>query len=225
MKIVDRNTGKRLKETDPVVPGAGKDLTSIENSPMDPPDAYEGGVEGQEKTELPEALKQFTNRFPEINKILDALEKEFGEFVTGGYQFTEGFNSALTTFFKFYDDDLLPFLQLEQKTLFPILHQKLMKSGEHSPAEDPKTAVDIMEDDYVKTIQLGTLLFNFLGLSSRLRDEQARMFVLETAGGNARELIELVRLNIFRKENVLYPLAVKTLSEEEMEELQSKFGE
>ena len=222
MKIIDKNTGKRLKDVDPLQRDGVKDLTGIENSPMDPPEAYEAGVDGSVIEEFPEALKLFLNQFEEINANLDRLEEGFNDFVKEGYQFTEGFNEILKDFFHFYDESLLALLQLEQKTLFPILHELLIKSGEHSSSDKPKTAVDIMEDDYVKIIQLGTLVFNFLGLSSRIRDEQSRTFILETTGGNARELIELIRLTFFRKQNVLYPLAVKLVPSDQMEELREK---
>lgn len=222
MNIIDRNTGKRLKETDPLTREGVKDLTSIENSPMDPPGAYDIPEESIAKEDFPAALQHFAKDFEGINSSLDNLESGFNDFVKDGYQFTDTFNESLKQFFQFYDDTLLPMLQLEQKTLFPVLHEQLMHSGEHSPGNTPKTAVDIMEDDYVKIIQLGTLVFNFLGLATRIRDEQARQFILETTGGNARELIELIRLHVFRKENVLYPLAIKLVTSEQMEGLYSK---
>ena len=97
------------------------------------------------------------------------------------------------------------------------MHKKLIENGEHSPKSEGEvvTAIDMMEDDHIKFIQLGTLVFNFLGLAPRFRDEQSQMFTYDVAFNNAKELVELLKLHIFREDTTLFPLAQKYLSKEE----------
>ena len=58
-----------------------------------------------------------------------------------------------------------------------------------------------------------------LGLAARLPDERSRGFVFQTAFNNARELVELIRLHIYREDHVVFPLAQKLISTEELDAL------
>ena len=69
----------------------------------------------------------------------------------------------------------------------------------------------------MKFIQLGALVFNLLGLAPRLHDPRSQQYVYDVAYNNGKELVELLRLHIFREDHTLFPLAQKYLSEEEME--------
>ena len=123
-------------------------------------------------------------------------------------------------FFKNLDEEILPHNRKEEKVLFPVLQKKLIASGEHSKGEKPVTAIDIMEDDHVKFIQLGALAFNLYGLATRMVDAQARIFVLDTAYETSRELVELLKLHIYREDVTLFPIAQKLISKEEWDALQ-----
>jgi len=218
MKIIDKETGKRLKEIDPVKGNPMKEEAVIdsENSPMDPPDAYaEPTVDQLIDGELDESLKVFEQEHEEATLIIGKFEKALISFKEKGYRLDDEINEGFKVFFEFFDDELLPHNRKEEKTLFPILHKKLLENEEHSPGENPMTAIDMMEDDHVKFIQLGTLAFNLLGLAPRLRDEQARVFTYDVAFNNGLELVELLKLHIFRENTTLFPLAQKYLSKDE----------
>ena len=235
MKIIDKETGKRLKEVDPVKGNPMKDESIIasENSPMDPPDAYaEPTVNQISEEELDESLKIFQKEHEEASEIIGKFETALISFKEKGYQLDDEINKGFKAFFEFFDDELLPHNRKEEKTLFPILHQKLLENEEHSPGDNPMTAIDMMEDDHIKFIQLGALTFNLLGLAPRFRDEQARTFTYDVAFNNGVELVELLKLHIFREDTTLFPLAQKYLSKEEfnsiimgMESLASKTHE
>ena len=218
MKIIDRETGKRLKEVDPVKGNPVKEegIIASEHSPMDPPDAYaEPTLEQVEDTELDESLLLLKKEHEEASEVIDAFEKSLISFKEKGYQLDDQININFKAFFTFFDDDLMPHNRKEEKTLFPILHQRLIEKGEHSPGDDVITAIDMMEDDHIKFIQLGTLVFNFLGLAPRFRDEQSRMFTYDVAFNNAKELVELLKLHIFREDTTLFPLAQQYLTPDE----------
>ena len=59
-------------------------------------------------------------------------------------------------------------------------------------------------------------------LATRIKDDTARIFILDTAYETARELIELLKLHIYREDHTLFPLAQKYLSKEEFEEIERK---
>ena len=81
-----------------------------------------------------------------------------------------------------------------------------------------------MEDDHVKFIQLGTLTFNMLGLASRLGDQRSRAITYDLACHSGTELVELLKLHIFREDNIIFPLAQKYLSEQELHHLNEQLG-
>jgi len=222
MKIVDRETGKRLKEVDPVKAIGEKDI-EIDNeelSPMDPPDAYSSYATIElENGELNESLTILKKEHEELATVLDVFEKSIAQFKELGYVLNNEVNDGFKKFFDFFDNHLLPHNRKEEKVLFPVLQKALISNNEHGVGKNPVTAVDIMEDDHVKFIQLGALTFNLLGLAPRFRDEQSKMFTYDVAYNNAKELIELIRLHIFREDNTLFPLAQKYLSSQQFNQI------
>ena len=212
---------KKLQKNDPVKKQSEKGLEDTEHSPMDPPSAYEqpGKVEF-DKMDKP--IQTFVEEHKNALLQVDAFEKALVQFKSSGYKVDQKINEVFGSFFKFFDEELLPHNDKEEKVLFPILNKKLIEAGEHSKGETKLTAIDVMEDDHVKFIQLGALSFNFLGLATRLKDEASKMFVLDTAYENARELVELLKLHIYREDYTLFPLAQKYLSKEEFDAIENE---
>ena len=60
---------------------------------------------------------------------------------------------------------------------------------------------------------------NFLGLAFRFPDQQTRLIVLDAALEQAKFLVELLRLHVFREDNVIFPLAQQLLTPTEFEEM------
>lgn len=229
MKIIDTKTGKRigqeqkavnrkLKEEDPILRNASKELDQDELSPMDPPDAYEINTPDQvSENEYHALIKQYMTEHKSAMEVLEDFEKAMLRFKKTGYKLDDEINTSFRKFFEFFENNLLDHNRREEHELFPLLDKRMIESGEHSEAENPTTAVDMMEDDHVKFIQLGALVFNMLGLAARLPDPNSRMFTYDVAYDNARELVETIRLHIYREDNVLFPLAHKLITFEEMD--------
>ncbi|MCK5208462.1 MAG: hemerythrin domain-containing protein, partial [Cyclobacteriaceae bacterium] len=131
-------------------------------------------------------------------------------------------NDSFEAFFRFFDTDILVHNRKEERHLFPILKQRLIESGEHSKEAIPKTPVDLMEDDHVKFIQLASLTFNILGLAARLPDNHSRMLTFDVAYNSGIELVELLRLHIYREDNILFPLAQKLLTKTEFSKIEEQ---
>lgn len=230
MKIIDRNTGKRvadetaqsaskLRHTDPIKRNVEKDFGQDEDSPMDPPDAYDNSlinnIEEESITSL--ALNELMNEHKALSAIVTEFEKALLDFMEGQFFITKEINDVFNKFFVFFDEHIIPHNKKEERDLFPILHRKLIASGEHSPNESKTTAIDLMEDDHVKFIQLASLVFNLLGLAMRLPDAASRSVTFDLAYHNGKELVELLKLHVFREDHTLFPLAEKLLSKKELE--------
>jgi len=229
MKIIDRKTGKRLdeeekehkstlKDNDPIIRDVDKDAEIDENSPMDPPDAYDANeVEGVAYEDMHSLLQNYMDEHKvAVNKIKE-FEKALAQFKELGYKLNDEINTSFSDFFQFFDNNLMDHNQREEKELFGLLHKRLIESGEKGEGDNPQTAVDMMEDDHIKFIQLGALAFNMLGLATRLQDERSRTFVNDVAYNNGRELAELLHLHIYREDKILFPLAHKLISTEEFD--------
>lgn len=214
---------KQLSKSDPVKRNVEKGLEQVEHTPMDPPSAYE--QPGKMKVDFKNMDKPLQT-FVEEHKIavqqVESFERALVQFKTSGYKVDQKVNEIFATFFKYFDSELLPHNDKEEKMLFPLLNKRLIEAGEHSTGETKLTAIDVMEDDHVKFIQLGTLSFNFFGLATRIKDQGSRMFVLDTAYETARELIELLKLHIYREDYTLFPLAQKYLSKDEFDAIEKE---
>ena len=212
---------KKLQKIDPVKKQSEKGLEDQEDSPMDPPNAYEEpGKVTLQKDGIADSITIFMDEHREVLKVVGEFEKGIVAYKMNGYKLTNEINTSFSKFFKCFDEDLLPHNRKEEKVLFPILNQKLIQAGEHSKGLKQVTAIDVMEDDHVKFIQLGALAFNLLGLATRIADERSRIFVLDTAYETSRELIELIKLHIYREDETLFPLAQQYISKEEFDVLQ-----
>lgn len=233
MKIIDRNTGKRvgasvtesdkqikkkLKEEDPILRNATKEESLEEFSAMDPPDAYDSSKAIGSKYDVYHPfIQSLMDEHKELTTHIDAFDAALIKFKESGYQFTKDINDTFNEFFVYFDEHIVPHNEKEERYFFRRLHEKLIESGEHSTGENPNTAVQLMEDDHNKFIQLTTLSFNFLGLGSRLRDPESKAITFDLAFNSGRELVELLKLHIFREDETLFPLAHELFTEEDYE--------
>lgn len=235
MKIIDRTTGKRitdkdkdvkkkLNKEDPIKRNAEKGLEGEEYSPMDPPEAYDSlyTVPDVSYDDMSGALQLFMDEHKVAEKQIDNFEKALTAFKEGGYYLTKEINTTFGEFFHFFDYKIMVHNRKEEKFLFQLLNERLIESGEHSTDPIPKTAIDIMEDDHIKFIQLASLTFNFLGLATRLPDNHSCALTFDLAYNNGKELVELLKLHIFKEDKTLFPLAHKLITKEEFAEIEKK---
>lgn len=224
-KASDKEIKKKLKEEDPILRNAVKDENMEELSPMDPPEAYNlerAQIKGVDMNNLNPCLNSFIEEHKELTKIVEEFDAALNTFKNAKYLLDNETNNVFNKFFNYFDAEILPHNRKEERYLFPLLNERMLASGEHGL--DKITAVDLMEDDHVKFIQLGSLVFNFLGLAARLPDNHSRYLVLDLAYHNAKELVELLRLHVFREDNTIFPLSQKLLSSEELDAINSKMS-
>ena len=211
-----------FSETDYIKRNAEKDTGGKpEYSPMDPPDAYKPpGISPVPYEELHPLLQVFVNEHKNTMMRLEEFENTLLEIRKEGI--SKERNKKLGDFFKFLDDKIVLHNLKEEKVLFPLLHDRLLEKGEHSPGAIPETAVDMLENDHIKIMQLTTLTFSLMGISSRLTDPASQVMLVDMAIEQGNALVELIRLHIFREDNVVFALAHKHLSTEDFIEIEKK---
>ena len=235
-KIIDTETGKRIDDVgekenidinkrDPIKRIVEKGIEDGEEfSPMDPPDAYDTNyaIKDVDLDNMEESLNSLMDEHKEVIVELQNFEASLIAFHKEGFRMNKEINDAFATFFSFFDSNILVHNRKEERHLFPILKERLIESGEHSKEPIPRTPVDLMEDDHVKFIQLASLTFNIFGLAARLPDKHSRMLTYDVAYNSGIELVELLRLHIYREDNILFPLAQKLLTKTEFSKIEEK---
>ncbi|MCC6272638.1 MAG: hemerythrin domain-containing protein [Deltaproteobacteria bacterium] len=184
-------------------------------SPMEPPEALTTSVEQIPTEDLAAPLRAFVEEHYEYEKALNVFEKSLLELKKNGWRFTPEISSGLKRFFQLQDESIHNHHRKEEKCLFPFLREKFLASGEHSPTGKPVTPVEVMEDDHLKVGQSTCLVFNLLGLAPRLEDAKSRQVLLEHAFNLGQEIVETMRLHIFKENTVIFPLAQQLISEDE----------
>lgn len=212
----------RLNRIDPLRKQAESGLIADQGlSPMDPPDAY--APPSIEPVPV-EALHPFLRRFREEHvpflEELNAFEAAIVSIQKSAY--TKESDARLRHFFHYLDQEFTTHSRREEATLFPLLRERLIASGEHGTGGVPVTATDVMEDEHAKAMQLAAVVVNFLGLVFRLPDERSAMIVLDAALEQGKNLVELLRLHVFREDNVVWALAHRLISGTEFDEMQSR---
>ena len=211
-----------MNTDDPLKRFVEKEKEFDEASPMNPPDAFSPStVDPVAYTNMAPFLQKLMDEHKVFITVLDNFESALISWKKNGWNFNDEINKKLNELFSFLDKNTPGHNKKEEKLLFPTLHSKLLQTGEHSKGDEPKTAVDIIEDEHIKVAQLGALCLNFLGLGSRLEDKKSREIVFELAYEQGKAIVETMRLHIFREDETLFPLAMKLISKEKFEEMES----
>lgn len=190
-------------------------------SPMDPPDAYQPpAVDIVPYEQLHSSLQSLMDDHKIMLTKLDEFEKELIEIKTTGINKEK--NAKMGEFFEFLDNEIVMHNLKEERVLFPFIHDRMIDNGEHGTGPVPETAIDVLEHDHIKTMEMATLTFSLMGIASRLTDRTSYALLVDTAIEQGLALVELLRLHIFREDNVVFPLAQKYLTEQDFEGITQK---
>lgn len=165
-------------------------------------------------------LRRFAEEHAGLLQELDAFEEAILSIGKVGY--TREADSRLKQFFGVLEQAFVPHNRREEAILFPLLRERLVASGEHAKGGEGLTATDLMEDEHAKAMQLAAVVLNFLGLVFRLPEQRSAMIVLDAALEQAKNLIELLRLHVFREDSIVFPLAHRLLSAADFDALQAR---
>ena len=216
----DKNLKRKIAQDDPIKREVTKEPEMDEgDSPMDPPEAYSKKQEIIAYEQMPDVIKKLMLEHKVAIKKINKFEKALQQFKEEKWKINKEINDIFSEFFQFFDGELLLHNRKEEKVLFPLLEKRFRESGEHGTNTFSQTPIDIFEDDHYQFIQLGTLAFNMIGISSRLPDEDSKNIVSDMAYQNSLELIEMLRLHIYREDETLFQLAYQLISSEEFDEM------
>lgn len=206
---------KNLNKEDPIKRIVEKE-NSEELSPMDPPDAYSPpSVDEIAYDQMDDVLKKFIDEHKVCQEKLNAFEAALNKIKTDGFGASKEVHSVLSDFFRFVDTNISKHNIKEEKCLFPLLYKRYIESGEHSTGPDNRNAVDMLEDDHIKFIQNAAIIFTLFGLAGRLPDQSSRLVLLDLAIEQGKNLVEMLRLHIFREDKIVFPFAQKHLTSED----------
>lgn len=208
-----------LKRMDPVKkqPERGS-LEQDGMSPMDPPDAYAPpNMEPVAVEDMHPYLQQMVSEHKLFLVQVERFENAILAIQKSGY--TKEVDGQLKHFLNFIDEEFITHNRREEATLFPLLKKRLLATAEHGSGEAPHTPVDLMQDEHMKAAQLAAVILNFLGLAFRIPDEKIRLIVLDAALEQGRFLVELLRLHMFREDNLIFALAHQLITTDEFEQM------
>ena len=210
-----------INKDDPIKRFVEKDDDSEELSPFNPPDAYStSSVEPVAYEDMAPVLQKLMDEHKKFLGVLGRFENSLIEWKKNNWTISDDMNSSFKEFFQFVDNNTPVHNAKEEKAVFPLLHKRLIESGEHGVGENPRTAIDIMEDEHIKVAQACALVFNFMGLGSRLPDPQSREITFDAAFNQGMGIVETMKIHLHKEDEVLFPLAMKFISNDEFEEMQ-----
>jgi hemerythrin-like domain-containing protein len=208
---------KNLNKLDPLKRMVERQEETEEFSPMDPPDAFQPPALDEVKYEdMHPLIQSLMDEHKACNEVISDFETTLNSLHTDG--FSKNTLEGINDFFSFFDDSIIEHNRKEDDTVFVELNTILNEKEEFSTGTE-KTVVDLMEDDHIKMLQLAAISFNLFGLITRIPDESSGMVILDLAVEQSKALIEMLKLHIFREDNVVFPIANKYLSTEVLDVL------
>jgi len=212
---------KNLNKQDPLKRMVERQQETEEFSPMDPPDAFQPpDLDGVKYEDMHPLIQTLMDEHKDCNAAISAFENTLNTLHSDGFskKTLEGIND----FFSFFDESIIEHNRKEDNTIFADLNIILRSKEEFSTGTN-KTVVDLMEDDHIKMLQLAAISFNLFGLVTRIPDEGSGMVILDLAVEQSKALIEMLKLHIFREDNVVFPIANKYLSAEVLDVMNKQF--
>ena len=195
------------------------DIGENSASPFSPPDAYSAS---DKEEEIPyEDMHPLLQRLIDEHKAFSEKLTEFEEtiqIIESG-KIDREIDKRLRDFFAYLDEEIIPHNQDEEKKLFPKISEKMNRDGTHSKGDENFNVIDVLEDEHTKAIQLSAVTFNMFALFARIPDERSRLIILDVAINQARKLIEMLKLHIYREDTIIFSYAHRNFSFDELDNL------
>lgn len=203
-----------VAETDEIAIGEN------EMSPFSPPSAYDAPKEDEVAYEdMHPLLQSLIDEHKEYSEKLSLFEETIMMIEQG--KIDKEIDARLRDFFAYMDEEVIPHNRQEEKALFPVISQNMTKEGRHSKSDEKFNVIDVLEDEHVKIIQMVSVTFNMFALFVRIPDERSRIMILDVALNQAKELLELLKLHVYREDTIVFSYANKHLSVEELDRIKA----
>lgn len=209
---------KEQQYVDPIKKQGYKNVAPGEEmSAMSPPDAYSPPADDKiSYDDMHPFLQELMDEHKELTTEVELFEQAVKNLTKLG-NFDEKNLAAINRFITYFNQEFIPHNKKEEHKLFPILAKRFIEVGESSPSKNPITGVDVLENEHIEAIQIATLAFNYYELSTRLRDEKSCKLVFKMANQKSVTLIELLKLHMFREDDIVFGRAMDLLTKEDMD--------
>ncbi|MBT3984095.1 MAG: hypothetical protein HOE90_22255 [Bacteriovoracaceae bacterium] len=220
---MDKLDYKTLAKTDPMGPQPQCGTQADEDlSPMDPPESYDAALPVQVDMEMMHPfIKEMMEEHIELTSFVKTFEESIDVLQKKKVVDPEAIE-GVESFFNFFESEFTPHNRKEEREFFPLLKVKLVELGEHGSGDDPVTGVDVLESEHVQAIQLAAITYHCFVLYSQIDDVNSKLTILASAIKNAKELIELLKLHIYREDKILFCQAQQLMTTEEMDLMHQK---
>ncbi len=158
-------------------------------------------------------LQELIDEHHLYTKELNAFEEAVAMIESG--KVDKEVDEKLRQFFTYFDEQIVSYDQEGEKYLFARISKKMTE-------DENSNIIGSLETDHMKSIQMAAVAFNMLALFSRIPDEQSRFIVLDVALKQAKELLELLRVHIYREDTMIFPYAQRNFTNEELTEIQQR---
>jgi hemerythrin-like domain-containing protein len=147
-------------------------------------------------------LQELIDEHHLYTKELNAFEEAVAMIESG--KVDKEVDEKLRQFFTYFDEQIVSYDQEGEKYLFASVSKKMTE-------DENSNIIGSLETDHMKSIQMAAVAFNMLALFSR-----------DVALKQAKELLELLRVHIYREDTMIFPYAQRNFSDEELTEIQQR---
>lgn len=211
----------QLQQLDPIKKQAEVSATDrgTQYSPLSPPDAltppsnvkvpYDG---------LHPYLKLLVDDHNKLKSEMDIFQRVLQELSHN--QDVLGKNAkVIDRFFDVFTTEFILHNQQEEKILFPPLAKRFLEIGEHSKSSKPVTPIDILRNEHIEAMQMGAEARCTWKLIQQIIDPSSQTILLGNFLRRSHTLLEMMRLHIFREDDIVFSLAQKHLTPGQLEEM------
>jgi hemerythrin-like domain-containing protein len=163
-------------------------------------------------------LQELIDEHHIYTKELDVLEETIAMIESG--KVDREVDDKLRQFFYYFDSQIVNHNKGGEKYLFAGIAQKMTENKNENI-----NVIGALESDHVKSIQMAATAFNMFGLFSRIPDEKTRFIILDIALNQSKELLELLKVHIYREGTMIFPYAQKNFTNVELTQMQQSTKE
>lgn len=128
-------------------------------------------------------------------------------------------NKVVQNFFKHFMADFIVHNQKEESVLFPILAKRFLEIGEHSKTAKPFTPIDILKNEHLEAMQVGAEARCTWELLQQVFDPASQTILLGSFLRKSNTLLEMMKLHIFREDDIVFSLAQKHLTQVQLDQM------
>lgn len=188
-------------------------------SPLDPPGAYTPPSSIKVNYEDFHLLfKKFIDEHNQLKNEMNRFE-ELLKKLHRNFDLIIDLDDEVRNFYLYFNQEFSLHNKKEEKYLFPKLNQRFLEVGEHSKTKIPITPITVLEDEHILATRTAAQAEQTWFLLHEIFDKHAQKTLLVNFIEKSMELLEIVRLHIFREDDIVFSLAQKHLTEDELNQI------